>query len=59
MVLFANILFSLLQSWTARKSVALQAHEAVPTVQLGHATVVGVRNGSLESFLGIPYAQPP
>ncbi|TFK88161.1 alpha beta-hydrolase [Polyporus arcularius HHB13444] len=37
----------------------LQSHEAVPTVQLGHATVVGVRNGSLESFLGIPYAQPP
>ncbi len=30
-----------------------------PTVQLDAATVVGTRNGSVDSFLGIPFAQPP
>ncbi len=28
-------------------------------VQLDKATVVGISAGSIESFLGIPYAQPP
>ncbi|KAI0793611.1 carotenoid ester lipase precursor [Fomes fomentarius] len=30
-----------------------------PTVQLDAATVVGTQNGSVDSFLGIPFAQPP
>ena len=30
-----------------------------PTVTLHQATVTGTRNGSLDKFLGIPYAQPP
>ncbi|RPD69832.1 carotenoid ester lipase precursor [Lentinus tigrinus ALCF2SS1-7] len=30
-----------------------------PSVRLDHATVTGIRNGTVESFLGIPYAQPP
>ncbi|KAI0699617.1 carotenoid ester lipase precursor [Cerioporus squamosus] len=59
-MLFANFLLSLLPFWTASKSTVLQhAQQPAPTVQLGHATVIGIRNGSLESFLGIPYAKPP
>ena len=30
-----------------------------PTVRLDHATVFGIGDGSVERFLGIPYAQPP
>ncbi|KAI0793609.1 carotenoid ester lipase precursor [Fomes fomentarius] len=30
-----------------------------PTVRLDAATVVGSQNGSVDSFLGIPFAQPP
>ncbi len=30
-----------------------------PTVQLDTATVVGTQSGSVDSFLGIPFAQPP
>ncbi len=30
-----------------------------PHVQLDHATLLGRANGSVESFLGISYAQPP
>ncbi|KAI0793614.1 carotenoid ester lipase [Fomes fomentarius] len=30
-----------------------------PTLQLDAATVVGTRNGSVDSFLGIPFAHPP
>ncbi len=28
-------------------------------VQLDAATVIGTTNGSVESFLGVPYAHPP
>ncbi|KAI0699618.1 carotenoid ester lipase precursor [Cerioporus squamosus] len=60
MVFFTNILFYLLQLRTTLEQASpWNAHQASPTVQLDHATVVGVRNGSLETFLGIPYAQPP
>ncbi|KAI0709642.1 alpha beta-hydrolase [Cerioporus squamosus] len=60
MVLFSNIFYSLLQLWGASKPIERsEAPQAAPTVQLGPATVVGVRNGSLESFFGIAYAEPP
>lgn len=32
---------------------------AAPTVTLDNATVTGAASGSINSFLGIPYAQPP
>lgn len=32
---------------------------AAPNVTLDQATVTGVENGTLEKFLGIPYALPP
>ena len=30
-----------------------------PTVILDQATVLGTTNGSVTSYIGIPYAQPP
>ena len=30
-----------------------------PTVKLDSATIIGTRTGSIDKFLGIPYAQPP
>ena len=39
--------------------VANAAANQDPTVPLDHATVTGIRDGSVEHFLGIPYAQPP
>ncbi|RDX42796.1 carotenoid ester lipase precursor [Lentinus brumalis] len=33
--------------------------DRTPHVQLDRATLLGRANGSIESFLGIPYAQPP
>ena len=32
---------------------------AAPNVTLDQATITGVENGTLDKFLGIPYAQPP
>ncbi|TFK88164.1 carotenoid ester lipase precursor [Polyporus arcularius HHB13444] len=40
-------------------SLASRSRYTTPSVRLGHATVIGARNGSVESFLGIPYAEPP
>ncbi|TBU30166.1 alpha/beta-hydrolase [Dichomitus squalens] len=57
--------FLLLFAYTAIHSLAapttsLDASEsASPTVELDNATVVGVADGFTNSFLGIPYAQPP
>ncbi|RPD58744.1 carotenoid ester lipase precursor [Lentinus tigrinus ALCF2SS1-7] len=60
MISFTNLLLSLLQLRTITALVTRRdALRTSPTVHLDHATVVGVRNGSLESFLGIPYAEPP
>ena len=33
--------------------------DAPPTVQLDQATVYGTTNGSVTSYLNIPFAQPP
>ena len=44
-------------------SSTLGAHGAInsasPSVTLDEATVHGVHEGGTNSFLGIPYAQPP
>ncbi|TFK87023.1 carotenoid ester lipase precursor [Polyporus arcularius HHB13444] len=45
----------LMQAWLAAEAGALPTTQ----VQLDNATVVGISAGSIESFLGIPYAQPP
>ena len=54
-------LWQYLSGWKPEATVqdALHATPNAPSVRLDHATVTGVRNGSLEYFLGIPYAQPP
>ena len=30
-----------------------------PTVTLDHATIIGKANGTVNQFLGLPFAQPP
>ncbi|RDX42794.1 alpha/beta-hydrolase [Lentinus brumalis] len=55
MLLCAAVILPLIQAWLAVGSGALQNTE----VQLDEATVIGISAGSIESFLGIPYAQPP
>ncbi|TFK90947.1 alpha beta-hydrolase [Polyporus arcularius HHB13444] len=50
----------LLTPWVVLGTNALHSSKfSGPSVQLGHATVFGTRNGSVESFVGIPYAEPP
>ncbi|TFK60177.1 carotenoid ester lipase precursor [Pluteus cervinus] len=39
--------------------VALALPTLGPTVKLGNATVTGTKSGSVNKFLGIPYALPP
>ncbi|KAI0699613.1 carotenoid ester lipase precursor [Cerioporus squamosus] len=48
-----------LLSYRARAGPAGPAHASGPEVQLDQARVIGTANDSVESFLGIPYAQPP
>ena len=38
---------------------ALIHDDVVPEVRLDAGTVVGTRNGSVDGFLGIPFAQSP
>ncbi|KAI0793620.1 carotenoid ester lipase precursor [Fomes fomentarius] len=58
-MLFSRIaLAALLQYPFSSYRASIQEHDD-PTVQLGPATVVGTRNGSIDSFLGVPFAQPP
>ena len=38
---------------------ALWGNAEPPTVQLGQATVYGTTNGSVTSYFGIPFAEPP
>ncbi|KAI0699616.1 alpha beta-hydrolase [Cerioporus squamosus] len=56
---FSQALFSLLQFWALSKPPGVQDAHRAPSVRLDEATVTGIRNGLLEYFLGIPYAQPP
>ena len=45
--------------WTGWKQSAIPDADNGPSVRLDNATVTSVRNGSLEYFLGVPYAHPP
>ena len=58
MVYLTRVLFLLSQLQLLPIVVAV-AYQPAPSIRLDHATVTGVRTGSVESFLGIPYAQPP
>ncbi|RPD68932.1 carotenoid ester lipase precursor [Lentinus tigrinus ALCF2SS1-7] len=59
MVLFTGqTLLSLLQLWNGWRQTPVP-NSNIATLQLDGATLTGVRNGSLEYFLGVPYAQPP
>ena len=48
----------LLQAWLVARAGALPS-DTGPSVRLDKATVVGTAGGPVESFLGIPFAQPP
>ncbi|TFK91448.1 carotenoid ester lipase precursor [Polyporus arcularius HHB13444] len=60
MLLSSTDLLAFLHSWLFLGSYAptIPTHNS-PHVELDHATLLGRANGSVESFLGIPYAQPP
>ncbi len=40
-------------------SAVLNGTPAGPSVTVDNATVLGTTNGSVTSYIGIPYAQPP
>ncbi|TFY81774.1 hypothetical protein EWM64_g2237 [Hericium alpestre] len=53
----ASTIFAIL---TAHAAVAAPtSRAAIPTVELDNATFVGQASGSVNKFLGIPFAQPP
>ena len=58
---FAEMMFSRLTTLLplALGRFATVHSDAQPTVQLDHATVYGTMNGSVTSYLNIPFAQPP
>ncbi|RPD58847.1 carotenoid ester lipase precursor [Lentinus tigrinus ALCF2SS1-7] len=58
MVSWNHIFPLLLQILIALNAIALPTQSG-PSVHLDQATVTGTTNGSLDTFLGIPYAQPP
>ena len=54
------LLTGLVLSATALLQVPFtSALEDGPTIRLDAATVIGTRRGSVESYLGIPFAQSP
>ncbi|KAI0699615.1 carotenoid ester lipase precursor [Cerioporus squamosus] len=58
--LLSAVFLSLLRtSVVVVATVPPSSNHTTPTVQLGHATVIGARNGAVQSFLGIPYAESP
>ncbi|RPD58747.1 carotenoid ester lipase precursor [Lentinus tigrinus ALCF2SS1-7] len=57
MLLSATNLLLLLSSW--HLSALISPTATGPRVQLDQASVLGTVNGSVESFLGISYAEPP
>ncbi|RPD58729.1 carotenoid ester lipase precursor [Lentinus tigrinus ALCF2SS1-7] len=57
---FIQLALSLQAGSTAAASSASSSSAAPgPTVTLDKATVLGTTNGSVTSYIGIPYAQPP
>ena len=55
MVVLACTIAILLQAWVARARLT----EETPQVRLDGASLFGLTDGSVESFLGIPFAEPP
>ncbi|TFK85029.1 carotenoid ester lipase precursor [Polyporus arcularius HHB13444] len=55
MLLSVAIIVPLINTWLTPGAGAFQT----PQVQLDKAIVLGATSGPVESFLGIPYAQPP
>lgn len=45
--------------WASHVAALPLQTRADPTVVLGNATVTGFNLGSVSSYLGIPFAQPP
>ncbi|KAI0794098.1 carotenoid ester lipase precursor [Fomes fomentarius] len=58
MLLTTFVLPTLLQCWLVYGATT-SVKRSGPSVKLDKATVVGTSTGSVESFLGIPFAQPP
>ncbi|KAI0091742.1 carotenoid ester lipase precursor [Irpex rosettiformis] len=56
---FASVHWGLLIFFLASQFLSSTASSNEPQVQLDHGTFVGTRNGSIDRFLGIPYAKPP
>ncbi|KAI0666899.1 carotenoid ester lipase [Trametes maxima] len=50
---------SLAVASAASRAVHDETGAAAPVVTLDNATVIGTRNGSVTSYLGIPFAEPP
>ncbi|KAI0689210.1 alpha beta-hydrolase [Cerioporus squamosus] len=61
MRLLNRILFVFWQLWVILAAVIAQYYSdhARPSVTLDQASVTGITDGLVESFLGIPYAEPP
>ena len=57
-MLTLGLLFNMVGAVLASPKGSLDRADA-PTVLLNNATVIGNTNGSVTSFKGIPYAQPP
>ncbi|KXN88429.1 Lipase 1 [Leucoagaricus sp. SymC.cos] len=53
------MLARLLTAYVLCASLVVAAPAAAPTVKLDSATVTGKASGSVQEFLGIPFAQPP
>ena len=60
MLLTTFALSALLQSsLVAGAAISLSARSTSVTATLSSATVTGISNGTVDQFLGIPFAQPP
>jgi Carboxylesterase family len=58
--MFASLLCEIMLPLLLLLSSALGALAQSPTVTLDKANVTGIQvNGTIDKFLGIPYAQPP
>ena len=60
MQLTSFVLSTLLQCWLVfGATMTVKPRTESPSVKLDKATVVGTTTGTVESYLGIPYAKPP
>ena len=52
-------LSALLHAGLAAAAAAPARRDSSVSATLGQATVLGISNGTVDQFLGIPFAQPP